>query len=108
MGIKRLNKLGINKIDPDTLNDDEIKNFVRLDIDPDTITVNRVIDTNDRYLRKITIGQSPTEKGVTRETNFDISVASELMAILALTDSLSDLRKRIGNMVVASNSKGIP
>ena len=65
--------------------------FVRLDIDPETITWNRVVDTNDRYLRKISIGHSPTEKGVTRETQFDITVASEIMAVLALTTSLEGI-----------------
>merc|ERR1712137_1200985 len=104
----RLRKLGIEKDDPNTLTEEEISKFVRLDIDPQTITVNRVVDVNDRYLRKITIGQSPTEKNMTRETNFDISVASELMAILALTDSLADIRQRIGNMVVASSTTGTP
>ena len=52
---------------PDDLTDEEIGNFSRLDIDPTTITWNRVVDTNDRYLRKITIGQSSTEKGYVRE-----------------------------------------
>ena len=106
--INRLKKLGIENEDPNTLTTEEISRLVRLDIDPSTITVNRVVDVNDRYLRQITIGQSSTEKGYTRETNFDISVASELMAILALTTSLADLRKRIGNMVIASSSKGEP
>lgn len=104
----RIAKLNINKDDPSTLTEEEISKFVRLDIDPDTITVNRVVDVNDRYLRKITIGQSPTEKDKTRETNFDISVASELMAILALTTSLADLRERIGRMVIASDKSGNP
>ena len=54
---------------PDDLTDEEIHNFSRLDIDPTTITWNRVVDTNDRYLRKITIGQSSTEKGHTREVH---------------------------------------
>merc|ERR1712137_969429 len=105
---KRLERLGIQKSDPDDLTPEEVTRFARLDFDPDTITVNRVVDVNDRYLRKITIGQASTEKGFTRETHFDISVASELMAILALTDGLPDLRKRIGNMVVASNKAGEP
>ena len=65
-------KLGIEKTDPDSLSEDEVKRFVRLDIDPDTITWQRVIDTNDRFLRKITIGQSPTEKGHTREVHASI------------------------------------
>lgn len=47
----------------------EISRFGRLDIDPATITWNRVIDTNDRYLRRITVGQSPTEKGHSREVS---------------------------------------
>tara|TARA_R110002050_G_scaffold260977_1_gene400857 strand:+ start:221 stop:1051 length:831 start_codon:yes stop_codon:yes gene_type:complete len=83
--LRRLAKLGIDKTDPASLTPEEITKFVRLDIDPNTITWNRVIDTNDRYLRKITVGQGPTEKGLTRETQFDITVASEIMAVLALT-----------------------
>ncbi|KAK7067384.1 C-1-tetrahydrofolate synthase, cytoplasmic, partial [Halocaridina rubra] len=66
------------------------------------------MDTNDRFLRKITVGQSPTEKGHTRECQFDISVASEIMAVLALTTSLSDMRERLGRMVVASDFAGNP
>ena len=63
---KRLRKLGIDKTDPDSLTEDEKRRFAFLDIDPDTITWQRVCDTNDRYLRKITIGQSDTEKGLSR------------------------------------------
>ncbi|KAK2551071.1 C-1-tetrahydrofolate synthase [Acropora cervicornis] len=90
----RLKKLGIDKTDPDELTAEEIAKFARLDIDPETITFQRVIDTNDRFLRKITIGQSATEKNMTRQTQFDITVASEIMAILALTTDLQDMRKR--------------
>ncbi|XP_071832633.1 C-1-tetrahydrofolate synthase, cytoplasmic-like isoform X1 [Apostichopus japonicus] len=104
----RLERLGINKTDPDSLTEEEISKFARLDIDPDTITWQRVIDTNDRYLRQITIGQSPTEKGITRTTQFDITVASEIMAILALTTDLKDMRERLGKIVVASNKNGEP
>ncbi|KAM7164368.1 C-1-tetrahydrofolate synthase, cytoplasmic [Macrochelys suwanniensis] len=106
--IRRLQKLGIEKTDPGTLTDEERNKFVRLDIDPATITWQRVMDTNDRFLRKITIGQSPTEKGFTRTTQFDITVASEIMAVLALTDGLGDMRRRLGKMVVASSKKGEP
>uniref|UniRef100_A0A2K5XZU3 C-1-tetrahydrofolate synthase, cytoplasmic n=1 Tax=Mandrillus leucophaeus TaxID=9568 RepID=A0A2K5XZU3_MANLE len=67
-----------------------------------------LLDTNDRFLRKITIGQAPTEKGHTRTAQFDISVASEIMAVLALTTSLEDMRERLGKMVVASSKKGEP
>jgi len=106
--LKRLSKFGIEKTDPDSLTEEEIKKFALLDIDPTTITWQRVIDTNDRYLRKVTVGQSDTEKGLTRETSFDISVASEIMAVLALTTSLHDMRERLGKMVVASSSAGDP
>nr|KAF6387987.1 methylenetetrahydrofolate dehydrogenase, cyclohydrolase and formyltetrahydrofolate synthetase 1 [Myotis myotis] len=106
--IRRLRRLGIEKTDPTTLTDEEINRFARLDIDPETITWQRVLDTNDRFLRKITIGQAPTEKGYTRTTQFDISVASEIMAVLALTNSLEDMRERLSKMVVASSKKGEP
>ncbi|CAH1792800.1 unnamed protein product [Owenia fusiformis] len=106
--ITRLEKLGITKRNPDELTEEEFGRFSRLDVDPSTITWQRVLDTNDRYLRKITIGQSPTEKGLTRETQFDITVASEIMAVLALTKDLADMRTRLGNMVFASNKKGEP
>jgi len=106
--VRRLEKLGIDKRDPDSLDEDEKRLFAILDIAPETITWQRVLDTNDRYLRKITVGQSPTEKGLTRETQFDISVASEIMAVLALTTSLADMRERLGKMVVASSKSGRP
>lgn len=66
------------------------------------------MDINDRFLRKITVGQSPTEKGKTRETSFCISVGSEIMAILALSTSVEDMKKRLGNIVVAFNKNGEP
>eukprot|EP00028_Trichosphaerium_sp_Am-I-7-wt_P007710 CAMPEP_0168514348 /NCGR_PEP_ID=MMETSP0405-20121227/4053_1 /TAXON_ID=498012 /ORGANISM="Trichosphaerium sp, Strain Am-I-7 wt" /LENGTH=642 /DNA_ID=CAMNT_0008533451 /DNA_START=273 /DNA_END=2201 /DNA_ORIENTATION=+ len=106
--LTRLKKLGIEKTVPEDLTDEEVKKFARLNIDKDKILWNRVVDCNDRYLRKITVGQSKTEKGRTRETNFDISVASEIMAILALTTSLKDMRKRLGEMVVAFSTEGEP
>ncbi|KAK6489055.1 monofunctional C1-tetrahydrofolate synthase [Huso huso] len=106
--LARLHRLGINKSDPSTLTAEEITSFVRLDIDPATITWQRVLDTNDRFLRKITVGQANTEKGFIRQTQFDIAVASEIMAILALTDGLADMKDRLGKMVVASDKKGHP
>uniref|UniRef100_A0A8C4XUB7 C-1-tetrahydrofolate synthase, cytoplasmic n=1 Tax=Falco tinnunculus TaxID=100819 RepID=A0A8C4XUB7_FALTI len=106
--IRRLQKLGINKTDPATLTKEEVNFFVRLDIDPSTITWQRVLDTNDRFLRKITIGQSPTEKGFSRTAQFDITVSSEIMAVLALSDGLDDMKKRLGRMVVASSKRGEP
>ncbi|XP_037097709.1 C-1-tetrahydrofolate synthase, cytoplasmic [Syngnathus acus] len=106
--INRLKRLGIDKTDPTTLTEDEISRFARLDIDPSAVTWQRVLDTNDRFLRKITIGQSPTEKGYTREAQFDITVASEIMAVLALTSSLQDMRERLAKMVVATSRGGQP
>uniref|UniRef100_A0A060T8K2 C-1-tetrahydrofolate synthase, cytoplasmic n=1 Tax=Blastobotrys adeninivorans TaxID=409370 RepID=A0A060T8K2_BLAAD len=105
---KRLEKLGINKTNPDDLTKEEIAKFARLDIDPETITWRRVLDVNDRHLRGVTVGQAPTEKGHTRYTGFDITVASECMAILALSNSLKDMRERLGRMVVASSKSGEP
>ncbi|CUM54712.1 uncharacterized protein AC631_04249 [Debaryomyces fabryi] len=106
--LRRLEKLGINKTDPNELTEEEISKFVRLDIDPETITWRRVVDCNDRFLRGVTVGEAPTERGMTRKTGFDISVASECMAILALANSLQDLRERLGNMVIASSKAGVP
>ena len=105
---RRLKKLGITKTDPKELTEDEIHRFARLDIDPETITWRRVLDVNDRHLRGITVGTAPTEKGLTRETGFDISVASECMAILALSNDLGDMRERLGRMVVATSKNGDP
>uniref|UniRef100_A0A2K5XNR0 formate--tetrahydrofolate ligase n=1 Tax=Mandrillus leucophaeus TaxID=9568 RepID=A0A2K5XNR0_MANLE len=106
--LARLKKLGINKTDPSTLTEEEVSKFARLDINPSTITWQRVLDTNDRFLRKITIGQGNTEKGYFRQAQFDIAVASEIMAVLALTDSLADMKARLGRMVVASDKSGQP
>ncbi|RMZ85489.1 hypothetical protein DV737_g724, partial [Chaetothyriales sp. CBS 132003] len=106
--LRRLKKLGIDKTNPDDLTEDEIRRFARLDIDPDTITWRRVLDVNDRSLRGITINQAPTEKGLTRQTAFDISVASECMAILALSNSLAEMRERLGSMVIGSSRAGDP
>ena len=105
---RRLKKLGITKTNPDELTEDEIHRFARLDIDPSTITWRRVLDVNDRHLRGITVGTAPTEKGQTRETGFDISVASECMAILALSNNLDDMRERLGRMVIGSSRNGDP
>ncbi|PQQ11348.1 formate--tetrahydrofolate ligase isoform X1 [Prunus yedoensis var. nudiflora] len=105
---RRLTKLGISKTSPEDLTPEEVKKFARLDIDPDSITWRRVMDINDRFLRKITIGQGHDEKGMVRETAFDISVASEIMAVLALTTSLADMRERLGKMVIGNRKAGDP
>lgn len=104
--LRRLKKLGIDKSNPDDLTDEEKARWARLDIDPETITWHRVTDTNDRFLRQITVGQAPTEKGQERKTGYDIAVASECMAVLALSRDLKDMRERLGRMVVASSRSG--
>jgi len=106
--LRRLKKLGIDKTNPSELTSQEQSRFARLDIDPDSITWRRVLDTNDRMLRQITIGQGPEEKGLTRVSGFDMAVASELMAILALTTSLGDMRERLGRVVIGSSRAGVP
>ena len=109
--LRRLRKLGVPAekfCDAELLTEEERARFVRLDIDPAAVSWRRVLDVNDRFLRDITTGQAATEKGHTRATGFDISVASEIMAVLALTTSLRDMRERLGAMVVASSKAGAP
>lgn len=104
----RLQKLGITESDPEKLSPEERSRFARLDIDPETVTWRRSVDVNDRMLRGITVGEGPEEKGFTLKTNFYISVASELMAILALSTSLTDMRARIGRVVIGLSRHGEP
>ncbi|EPY50483.1 C-1-tetrahydrofolate synthase [Schizosaccharomyces cryophilus OY26] len=101
----------ILKHDPteiDNASQDVLKKFVRLNIDLETIACNRVLDVNDRFLRTIEGGLAPTEKGRSRKTSFDISVASECMSILALSNDLKDMRHRLTNMVIANDKNGNP
>lgn len=79
-----------------------------LNIDPFSITLNRVVDINDRVLRNIIVGLGGSANGIPRETGYDITVASEVMAILALTTSLKDLRQRLGRMVIGATYDGKP
>ena len=75
-------------------------------IDVDTITWRRVLDVNDRSLRNIVLGLGPKEDGVTRQSGFDITAASEVMAIVALASSRGDLRARLGRIVVGYSVDG--
>ena len=104
--LRRLKKLGIDKTNPADLTAEEKRRMFRLDIDPASITWNRVIDISDRFLRVVKIGLGPEEKGMVRETGFDISVASEIMAILALTTGLADMRERLGRIVIGTSRAG--
>jgi len=79
-----------------------------LNINPFSITWNRVVDISDRVLRHIVVGLGGDLNGLPRETGFDITVASEVMAILALTTSLQDLRERLGKIVIGSTHDGNP
>jgi formyltetrahydrofolate synthetase len=103
---KRAKRLGINANKLADLNADDKRRLFRLDIDPASITWQRVVDINDRLIRKIQIGLGDEEKGNERITGFDISVASEVMAVLGLTTSLEDMRERLGRIVIGTNSKG--
>lgn len=105
--LTRLKKLGItHTTDPKQLTPDERVRFSRLNIDKSTISWRRVVDVNDRMLREVTIGQGKEEKGYNRVTGFDITVASELMAILALATDLADMRRRFGEIRVAVSTTG--
>ncbi len=104
--LRRLKKLGIDKTDPSDLTPEERSRFARLDIDRATVTWRRVIDVNDRMLREIEVGLGPEEKGFEHRSGYDITVASEIMAILALTTGISDMRDRLGARVVATNKRG--
>eukprot|EP00198_Chlamydomonas_reinhardtii_P004352 XP_001693688.1 10-formyltetrahydrofolate synthetase [Chlamydomonas reinhardtii] len=106
--LRRLAKLGITKTDPQELTPEERRDFARLDIDPASITWRRVMDTNDRFLRAITVGKGGEERGQTRDTGFDITVSSEIMAVLALATDLSDMRERLGRMVIGNDTQGRP
>ncbi len=80
----------------------------RLDIDPYQITWNRVVDVSDRALRNVIVGLGSRTDGRPRQSGFDITVASEVMAILALATSLKDLRQRLGRIVIGTDKKGGP
>lgn len=80
----------------------------RLNIDKNRIVWKRVIDHNDRALRRIKVGVGGGANGVEREDGFEISAASELMAILALATDLQDMRQRIGRIILAYDTQGKP
>jgi len=104
--LRRLKKLGINKTNPNDLTPEERSRFARLDIDEKTITWRRVVDINDRMLRDVEVGRGKDEAGHAHMSGYDITVASEIMAVLALTTGLEDMRERFGKMVVATNKRG--
>lgn len=88
--------------------DNHIQQGNALDLDVRRITWKRVVDLNDRALRNIICGLGGKAHGVPRETGFDITVASEMMAILCLTSDLKDMKKRLGNIIIGYTKSGRP
>ncbi|MDG2149908.1 MAG: formate--tetrahydrofolate ligase [Planctomycetota bacterium] len=88
--------------------DNHLHHKNKLGIDPRRITWNRVIDLNDRALRDVVIGLGGVGNSVPRETSFSITAASEIMAILCLSESLEDLRERLGRIIIGKTYDRVP
>lgn len=88
--------------------DNHIQQGNALDIDPRRITWKRCVDMNDRQLRQVVDGLGGRMNGMPREDGFDITVASEIMAILCLADGLTDLKERLASIVVGYSRSGDP
>lgn len=83
--------------------DNHIHHGNKLNIDPRTITWKRVVDINDRELRNVIVGLGGRTSGVPREDGFDITVASEIMAVLCLSEDLNDLKEKLGKILIGYN-----
>ncbi|CAI2594667.1 Formate--tetrahydrofolate ligase 1 [Apilactobacillus kunkeei] len=83
--------------------DNHIHHGNKLNIDPRTITWKRVVDINDRELRNVIVGLGGRTSGVPREDGFDITVASEIMAVLCLSEDLDDLKEKLGKILIGYN-----
>jgi methylenetetrahydrofolate dehydrogenase (NADP+) / methenyltetrahydrofolate cyclohydrolase / formyltetrahydrofolate synthetase len=105
---KRLEKLGIESEHPSDLSETDKERMFRLDIDRDAIQWRRVVDVSDASLRNIIVGLGTINDGTPRQTGYDITVASEIMAALALCSGLADLRERMGRIIIGTNKKGDP
>jgi methylenetetrahydrofolate dehydrogenase (NADP+)/methenyltetrahydrofolate cyclohydrolase/formyltetrahydrofolate synthetase len=103
---KRLEKLGIESKKPSDLSDEDKERMFRLNIDPDSVQWRRVVDVSDAALRNIVVGMGGTNNGVVRETGYDITVASEIMAALAMCSDLADLRERMGRIIIGTSRPG--
>ena len=88
--------------------DNHLQQGNTLDIDTRNIVWKRVIDMNDRALRNVVVGMGGRLNGVPREDSFQITVASEVMAIVCLAENIHDLKERLGKIIVAYNRKGEP
>ena len=105
---KRLEKLGIKSEKPSDLSAEDKERMFRLDIDPYSIQWRRVVDVSDASLRNIVCGLGTINDGRPREAGYDITVASEIMAALALCSGLEDLRDRMGRIIIGTNKKREP
>ena len=105
---KRLAKLGIKSKRPSDLSDDDRERMFRLDIDPYSIQWRRVVDVSDAALRNVMVGLGTVNDGVPRQAGYDITVASEIMAALAMCRDLADLRERMGRIIVGTNRRNEP
>jgi len=103
---KRLEKLGIESEKPSDLGEEDKERMFRLNIDPDAIQWRRVIDVSDAALRNIVIGLGAKTDGVPRQAGYDITVASEIMAALAMCSDLADLRDRMGRIIIGTSNPG--
>jgi len=103
---KRLEKLGIESERPSDLSDEDKERMFRLNIDPYSIQWRRVVDVSDAALRNIVIGLGAKNDGPTRQAGYDITVASEIMAALALCSGLADLRERMGRIIIGTSGSG--
>ncbi|MGD1995879.1 MAG: formate--tetrahydrofolate ligase [Anaerolineae bacterium] len=103
---KRLEKLGIESEKPSDLSDMDKERMFRLNIDPYAVQWNRVADVSDRALRNIIVGLGSKYDGRPRQSGYDITVASEIMAALGMCSSLADLRERMGRIIIGTSKKG--
>jgi formyltetrahydrofolate synthetase len=105
---KRLTKLGIQSERPSDLTPEDRERMFRLDIDPYSIQWRRVVDVSDASLRNIVLGLGASNDGRPRQSGYDITVSSEIMAALALCTDLADLRERMGSIIIGTNKKREP
>jgi formyltetrahydrofolate synthetase len=103
---KRLAKLGIESERPSDLSDADKERMFRLNIDPYSVQWRRVVDVSDAALRNIVLGLGPRSDGPNRQSGYDITVASEIMAALALCSDLADLRERMGRIIIGTSAPG--
>jgi methylenetetrahydrofolate dehydrogenase (NADP+)/methenyltetrahydrofolate cyclohydrolase/formyltetrahydrofolate synthetase len=103
---QRLEKLGIEADKPSDLTPEERRRMFRLHIDPDAVQWRRVVDVSDASLRNIITGLGSVNDGNPRQGGFDITVASEIMAALAMCRDLADLRVRMGRIIIGTSGTG--